>query len=129
MDDNIVSILASDIDRCINSKKEYDYAVLIFKCLGHKYYYDNNWYFKNTKELDSKNETLSYDIQHYITDIFLKRSTFWENQKNLEQDNNLKSDYELKSNLLIKTANKLKTNPLFVKSIIKECKGFFIIKE
>lgn len=117
-----------DIDRCINIKKEFDYAILVHKCFQNKYsYFNNEWFIieNNDKKKDLKTESFQNDIKNIISDIFIERSKYWINKAKEESDENIKSDYELKSSMLMNSANKIKTNQIFVKHIIKECKSFF----
>ena len=120
-----------DIDRCINTKSEYDYAILVHKCFKEKYYYENNeWFIINEnkeKIKDIKSESLNNDIKEIITNILVCRSEYWEKLAKNEEDQNIQSDYYIKSNLFINCANKVKTNQQFVRNIIKECKSFFYI--
>tara|TARA_Y100000389_G_scaffold136895_1_gene134474 strand:- start:10320 stop:10712 length:393 start_codon:yes stop_codon:yes gene_type:complete len=121
---------AVDIDRCVHAKNEYDFAILIHKCFKDYYVYENHDWYKiegNEKIKDNKAEKLTEDIRTIITEILVKRSEYWEHCSKEETDTNIKSDNEMKSSLLIKNANKLKTNQIFVKNIIKECKSFFYI--
>jgi hypothetical protein len=117
-----------DIDRCTNIKKEFDYAILVHKCFQNKYEYSNNEWFiiqNNEKIKDIKTENLQNDIKNIISDIFVERSKYWEMQGKKEKDENIKSDYEIKCSMLMNSANKIKTNQIFIKNIIKECKSFF----
>jgi hypothetical protein len=117
-----------DIDRCTNIKKEFDYAILVHKCFKNKYEYSNNEWFiieNNQKRKDIKTENLQNDIKNIISDIFVERSKYWEMQGKKEKDENIKSDYEIKCSMLMNSANKIKTNQIFIKNIIKECKSFF----
>ena len=120
-----------DIDRCINTKSEYDFAILIHKCFKEKYYYENNeWFILNEnkeKIKDIKSESLTNDITDFIGTLIHKRSEYWDILSKKEIDENIQSDYYIKSNLLINSATKIKTNQTFVKNIIKECKTFFYI--
>jgi hypothetical protein len=119
-----------DIDRCINSKKEYDYAILVYNFFKNKYIYKTNeWYILSEKNeiKDHKAENFFIDIKKEISNLFILRSEYWESCIKMEKDENIQSDYKIKSSLLIITAQKIQTNNIFIKNIIKESKIFFNI--
>lgn len=127
--------ISIDIDRCINSKNQYDFAIVVQKFFNKKYMYsNNNWYKFNDKNneyiLDNKGYNLSQDIKNNITNIFLERAEFW-NQKSLnEKDENLISDYKLNSCMLHNCADRIlnSKNDRFINNIIQECKSLFTIE-
>ena len=125
-----------DIDRCINSKNQYDFAIVVQKHLKYKYQYlNNNWYQFNEKNneyvLDNKGFNLSQDIKNNVSALFQERAEFW-NQKSLnEKDTNLISDYKLKSCLLHNCVDRIlnSKNDRFLHNILQECKSLFAYNE
>lgn len=121
-----------DIDRCINSKNQYDFAIVVQKYFKTRYLYTNqNWYQYNEKTneyiLDNKGFNLLQDIKNNITNIFLLRAEYW-NQRSLnEKDENLISDYKQNSYLLHTCAERIlnSKNDRFINNIIQECKSLF----
>ena len=117
------------IDSCIDKTLDYNIALVVFNLLKHKFRYNGTnkkWqYYENNTNIwinDKKNSKLINDIQHYISNFFIERICFLNNNNN---DNN---DNELKASKLIICANQLK-NKKYILTIIKEARSLFEYNE
>lgn len=116
----------NEIDNLIIFNNHYNIANIIHKLLKDKYYYYNKeWFIKEDNAIDTKANSLIFDIKENIANRFIDRASHWEKFEQVHEDQEQILQSKYKATRILHIANKLKSNDRYVKELIAELKTFF----
>lgn len=132
--DNIEDIekINEYIDNCNIKLSHYDMAFVLSKIFNNKYRYlgKKKWEYYDDDDIiwkdDENKKHIINDIKYNLSNMFVKRSSYWLDLSLKEKCVDLEILYKIKSNKLLIAANYLNDDK-YISIVIKEATSFFDI--